>query len=367
MNYLLCFLITFSCGICSQCSLRAQAKYVSPRDNLELQLNGPTQWKLRANAVAAGNEELQERNFMQQAIEFGRQAEQVELLDNCKKSEDGLTVECHKNSLLGEGMCNFHVFEAILAAARSTKPDTCDVVGAAIQRMTPLYFMKPPSPKEFSPAGFEWQFPGLYEIDPRGLYIIEDFVAPEELLHMNNVIDHTAESVMGWSYAADRDFASKFCSFGHSEHRDVTRVRTTDHVFAEVYNRILKLTGKSDDNVEDWFSHAYQPGGYLADHLDVRPCELDEITDPQGSALKVKAPCHDDRRQITVLTFLNDIAAESGGGTYFPHLGVRVQPKAGQTLVFFPTYLDKSTNPFLVHSGETTKVPRQILQMWLQH
>ncbi|CAM9529241.1 unnamed protein product [Chrysoparadoxa australica] len=71
------------------------------------------------------------------------------------------------------------------------------------------------------------------------------------------------------------------------------------------------------------------------------------------------------QRIATVLIYLNNVT--SGGCTYFPHLGLRVTPRQGMAVVFFPASLDGQLDDRLLHAAEPAgESPKWVSQIWIR-
>ncbi|CAJ1395994.1 unnamed protein product [Effrenium voratum] len=68
------------------------------------------------------------------------------------------------------------------------------------------------------------------------------------------------------------------------------------------------------------------------------------------------------QRQATFLLYLNDV--EKGGATRFPELGIDVQPRCGQGLLFFPAFKDGRQDVRTAHSAEAAVDEKWIVQVW---
>jgi len=81
---------------------------------------------------------------------------------------------------------------------------------------------------------------------------------------------------------------------------------------------------------------------------------------------------HDDFRRATVLIYLNDDF--TGGATFFPQINLRVYPKLGRAVVFFPNragmpFADSSSSvkPYMSHIAEEVLSGQKITaQVWLR-
>ena len=78
--------------------------------------------------------------------------------------------------------------------------------------------------------------------------------------------------------------------------------------------------------------------------------------------------CSGERR-ATVLIYLNSVPHDGGGGTHFPELGVRVQPRR-EGGVFFENYLPQEPrrgDRRSLHQGEpTTRSTKMALNVWIR-
>jgi len=305
----------------------------------------------------------------------------VAIPQGCSESEPGLSYSCVYKSILGDGSCNSPAFLEIVANLGEAQKQgfrITDVIHACnqwrtFQIATGNALISPSKrQKPFAPPGFDWGFPGLREIDARGLYVLDNFLSQEEVHNVKAVLRQRPESLMSWGGVKNRELSKGGCTFGKSERRDVIDLKDSG-VFKIIHDRYALLTGKPKETASDWFAHKYKTGGFISDHHDATTCERDLVLNHDGQFLSFPlgsvARCDDPaRRQITILTYLSDVPEEAGGATYFPKLGVHIQPKVGKTILFFPTYLDKTLNPFLSHRGDDSHVPdRQILQMWIKH
>ena len=66
-------------------------------------------------------------------------------------------------------------------------------------------------------------------------------------------------------------------------------------------------------------------------------------------------------RTVAILVYLNDSAAV----TYFPKIGLRVRPKAGRCLIFFPCFVDGTPDLRTLHAGmPVANGEKYVLQVW---
>lgn len=179
------------------------------------------------------------------------------------------------------------------------------------------------------------QMPGLHVLDAeRGVFIIDNFLSPgasaallgghgREGLTLGGSIgawsgdrsskdSFLAEPVAGQCQEKAEDLGRRGFGMCHSRYSYSSCVRDPKSSAAseELSRRIDELfEGRFPfENREPVVLVRYPEGGYYDHHLDMR--------------------------RATVLTYLSDVT--EGGATYFPHLGLRVQPRKGRALVFFP-------------------------------
>mmetsp|Transcript_3531 Transcript_3531/g.10169 ORF Transcript_3531/g.10169 Transcript_3531/m.10169 type:complete len:388 (+) Transcript_3531:65-1228(+) len=69
------------------------------------------------------------------------------------------------------------------------------------------------------------------------------------------------------------------------------------------------------------------------------------------------------QRKATLLVYLNDV--EKGGGTHFNLMDLRVQPKKGSALLFFPGFKNGMPDPRLPHTAEDAEDEKWVSQLWV--
>eukprot|EP00747_Dinoflagellata_sp_TGD_P117722 gnl/TRDRNA2_/TRDRNA2_172667_c0_seq14.p1 gnl/TRDRNA2_/TRDRNA2_172667_c0~~gnl/TRDRNA2_/TRDRNA2_172667_c0_seq14.p1 ORF type:complete len:683 (-),score=91.85 gnl/TRDRNA2_/TRDRNA2_172667_c0_seq14:52-2100(-) len=115
--------------------------------------------------------------------------------------------------------------------------------------------------------------------------------------------------------------------------------------------RIQAVTGADTSRFEPMSINRYPPSGFQGDHFD---------------SLEGR-PGGENDRLITVLVYLSDTEEGGGGATFFPELNLRVQPRLGSALIFFPSLPDSGgRNSWLRHCSEDTHVSKWSAQQWIR-
>jgi prolyl 4-hydroxylase len=99
----------------------------------------------------------------------------------------------------------------------------------------------------------------------------------------------------------------------------------------------------------------YKFGQLYAAHYDAF-----DVTNAPG----LECAAQGGQRVATVLIYLNDVS--SGGGTYFPKLDLRVQPKLGKAVIFFPCSLNGQLDPLALHTAEPAVEEKWVCQVWIR-
>lgn len=134
----------------------------------------------------------------------------------------------------------------------------------------------------------------------------------------------------------------------------VSQVRTSTSVFLDkgvhpcpsIISRVVALTNRSASHMERPQLARYTHGQHYVEHYD---------TPTQGLDLAQARSSGSGLRVCTVLLYLCTLDEMNGGGTFFPRLGLRVQPTKGCALVFFPATCDGIPDPDSLHAALPVK------------
>lgn len=194
-----------------------------------------------------------------------------------------------------------------------------------------------------TPATFEKHlpidcaYPGLRLVhaDPP-VCVVDDFFTADECAEM------IAASADGYSVAS-----ATFAAATSDHRRSATWYLHYDRAMA-LLRKTHALTGSQVPCFEEPQIVRYEMGDRFGQHEDAIPRSLLE---------------NGNQRVATLLVYLNDVGV--GGRTSFPELGVRVAPKAGRALLFFPAFADGTPDPRTTHQAEVAMDEKWIAQCWV--
>jgi len=227
--------------------------------------------------------------------------------------------------------------------------------------------------KQKSESGVLWKINESYSLDgakvkmlsPRGVYLIEGFLTAREadaLVETYNMeSDHDKKPGIGCPVLRHDCWNPQFLTYPgeHCELRHATSKWFPDEEqgVPPVKQKLELLTRVPRKFQEHLQMSKYEPGDFFSAHFDDDACH-DQLP---GVSEKCKM---EDRRMLTVLTYLTDHTEGSGGATYFPDLDIRIKGKKGDAVLFMPVYLDGTLNPHMMHVGEDAFATKMIAQNW---
>jgi len=113
-------------------------------------------------------------------------------------------------------------------------------------------------------------------------------------------------------------------------------------------SRVHRLTGIPQEQQEPAQFTRYVSGQFYQSHLDA----LDNVG-------------NNGQRIATVLIYLNNV--QKGGATFFNNLNVRIQPKEGDAIIFFPAKMDGTILDSMIHTAEDASDTKWVSQIWLRN
>lgn len=139
----------------------------------------------------------------------------------------------------------------------------------------------------------------------------------------------------------------------------VSRTSSTCYLAREdlptVCTKVCALTGKPVGHLELPQVGRYRGGEFYKPHYDAF-----DTASSDGRRFAQNG----GQRVCTVLVYLNDV--ENGGETSFSKLGLRVKPRKGTALVFFPASLDGVLDQAYLHAAEPARDLKWVSQIWIR-
>lgn len=119
--------------------------------------------------------------------------------------------------------------------------------------------------------------------------------------------------------------------------------------------KVYNLTGKPWKHTE-----LPQVGRYLNTQQYLQHYDAFDLSNEDGQRFAANG----GQRVVTVLIYLNDV--EKGGQTNFPMLDIKVQPKMGKALVFFPSTVDGYLDKKALHAALPAVDVKFVSQIWIR-
>ena len=166
------------------------------------------------------------------------------------------------------------------------------------------------------------------------------------LVYSHNIISsEAAEALIG--YASKKIERSSVINTNRKEGSEVNPVRTSSGMFVtedanswfnmELRNNAAKIAGVPPNFMEATQVLQYKAGQFYKPHSDYFDLD-DRVNMDRGG-----------QRIATMLTWLNDVP--QGGGTTFPNAGIIVNPKKGDSVMFYDVDAEGQEDPFSIHGG----------------
>ncbi|CAN0073574.1 unnamed protein product [Discosporangium mesarthrocarpum] len=192
-------------------------------------------------------------------------------------------------------------------------------------------------------------YPGLREVlDSPPLFMVDGFLSHEE-----------CDALM--ALANDYMVVSPVVGQGAGE---VSTSRTSSSCFLaredlpSVCSKVIALTGKPVEHLE----LPQQVGRYYTGQKYDKHWDAFDLSTEDG----VRFAQNGGQRVCTVLIYLNDVGPMGGGCTFFPELGLRIRPRKGMAVVFFPATLDGRLDPVALHTAEPAVETKWVSQIWIR-
>ena len=168
------------------------------------------------------------------------------------------------------------------------------------------------------------------------------FLSRSPVVQLSKNISGTPGTNQFESSATDNSRTSETCFFSRESNKGI-------------FAKICALTNKPLSCCELLQVGRYLPGQFYRPHFDA----IDPHTDLGREFIK-----NGGNRIITVLIYLNDVS--KGGCTYFEKLGLRVQPKQGKVIIFFPSFLNGEMDQQTLHCAEDAVDEKWVSQIWIR-
>jgi len=174
--------------------------------------------------------------------------------------------------------------------------------------------------------------PSVYRLptDQAEIFALGDFLNPTECEKMIALIDAVAKP----SRAFETEYARAYRTSYSGD------VDPTDPFVARVQRRIDDLLGMPPENGETVQGQRYLPGQEFRPHFDWFDTKASYWEEERSRG---------GQRCYTTMVFLNQVAA--GGATYFPTLGMTIEPKPGVLLAWNNVTPGGAPSQFTLHAG----------------
>jgi prolyl 4-hydroxylase len=162
---------------------------------------------------------------------------------------------------------------------------------------------------------------------------IEDFLAPGEAEHLaiTGLGNLKRSTVADYEESEVRTSSSAFLA------------KSADAVLECIEKRASYITGLPIENIEGLQVVKYVHGQYYKEHHDF----FDPAFDGENGQLS-----RGGQRLVTIFVYLNTVAPEHGGQTYFPEIDLQFQPKKNHAAFWWNVNVNGTIEPRTLHSAE---------------
>lgn len=179
--------------------------------------------------------------------------------------------------------------------------------------------------------GVHPHYPGLRMLHSNPpVFCVDDFLTPSEcdfLIHAAQDCFTPAPVVGKGAGEVSASRTSSTCYLARDDLPDYLR-------------KVSLLTGKPVEHCE-----LPQVGRYLPTQQYLQHFDAFDLSNEDGRRFAANG----GQRTVTVLVYLNDVA--EGGHTFFPALNLKIQPKRGMAVVFFPATVDGLLDKMALHAA----------------
>jgi prolyl 4-hydroxylase len=199
----------------------------------------------------------------------------------------------------------------------------------------------PATPLHYLPQGFSVHF-----VADTGLRVVDNFCTPEEAEYL---INNAREQLLKSQVIVDGKpiiDPGRTSSHALAFHRYVQ-----DEKVRPIIARGAMLAGVPEDHAEQVYVSRYGDGEFYHGHYDFSNSFLT------------------DHRLCTMLIYLNTLADDEGGATYFKELNVAVKPKTGRAVVWTNMNPDGSKHMETAHAAlppHGEDVEKWVIQLWFR-
>jgi hypothetical protein len=275
----------------------------------------------------------------------------------------------------GRGQCSVQLLDEMEAecSKNASEGTTCDRTRFIQAKSTHWLHEHVSKQKSAADSGQLWTINTSYNLDganvsmlsPHGVYLIKGFLTAQEadgLIKTYHEGSSRIKKGIGCPVLRHDCYDPAFLTYpgNHCEVRHASSKDFKDDEYGvpSVKRKLEILTRVPRKFHEKLQMSKYEPGDFFSAHYDDDGCH-DQVSE-------VPEKCNlEDRRMVTVLTYLTNVTDASGGATYFPDLDIRVKGEKGDAVLFMPVYLDGRLNPYMMHMGEDAYATKYISQQFI--